>query len=105
MLSTAQGSVPSGVFTYTASFPGIPIQSMVGAVGILMSACGVTHSIPVDNSVSNSITTGNPDIDAANGYRYFDLKTKLIELTREFTRVDCQTSIAGHGIRLVLSCY
>lgn len=105
MLTLAQGSVPRGIFTHTVAFPGLATETMIGAVGLLLSACGVNHQIPFDPNTTTGITTGNESIDSANGYRYFDLKNKLIEFTREFTRVDCVAQIAGNGVRLEFHCY
>ncbi|QDB70459.1 hypothetical protein CF8_0046 [Aeromonas phage CF8] len=99
------GTVPKEMITHNVGFPGIPIETALSAVGVLLQAYGIQHDLPISVDNVGSLSTGDPQIDTMLTARYLELKNflSLINETYNFTRCKCQTN--GFVIYMVFECF
>lgn len=96
---------PSNVMTYTVMMPGIPLQDMISTIGMLLGSYGVCHQLPINNMSEQGLTTGDPFADQLIVAKYMQLKSILIDLSREYTKVVATSTMMGQSLVLTFTCY
>lgn len=97
---------PQDIFSHSVNFPGIPLETTINAVGMLMNMYGIQHDLPVNPLFDiGTMTTGNEQADSRIATDYIHFKTMLDNLQRDYKRVvcTCQTNMVCCYMRF--SCY
>lgn len=94
------------VFTQLINFPGIPIETVSNAIGMLLNVHGVQHQLPVDPNgfSSDSLVTGNEGVDLRATNQYVELNGFLGGLSRDHELVTCDTKSDGKCLHLTFTC-
>lgn len=99
-------AVPKAVYSHTLYGAGMPTESLVSSVALLLNVYGVRHQVSVNpNFQTDSMTTGNAEQDARFMAEYMTLKNLIDGLARDFSTVDCVMQSNGYAIYMKFSCY
>lgn len=94
------------VFTHNMILAGIPLESALTSVCLLMNAYGIVHDIGFNSDIdTNTLETGNANIDAQNMAKYFEFKNFIDDLNREFSYMKCTAVCNSRMIRLSFICH
>lgn len=97
---------PLALFSHTMTLPGVPLESLISSLALLMSAYGVSHTIPISPTfTSESLVTGNTNQDQRFAADFVQFKLMLEDLSREYTSVQCAAQSNGSSVYMRFSCY
>lgn len=96
------------IYTQLINFPGIPIESVNSAVGLLLNVHGVKHHLSVQNvdegNFEQSLITGDKGSDLRSASQYMELNAFLSDLSREYPIIDCEAKSNGLCLHLQFTC-
>lgn len=94
------------VYTQLIMFPGIPIETVNNAVGLLLNVHSVEHQLSVnpDGFDSNALVTGNEFADLRATNQYLELNGFLKDLSRDHDKVVCDSKSDGKSLHLTFTC-
>ena len=94
------------IYTQLITFPGIPIETVTNAVGLLMNVHGVQHQLTVnpEGFSSDALVTGNEVADIRATNQYLELNGLLGGLSRDHELVTCDTKSDSKCLHLTLTC-
>lgn len=101
------GSAPptEKVFTYNLSAPGLPIQTLIATVVLLLGAYGVVHDVAADpNFNSESVNTGNEQVDARFQNDYMMFKMFLDGLSLDYANIHCNMQASAVSTYMTFTC-
>lgn len=106
MTQTNTTNQPMALFSHTMTFMGVSIDNLLSSIGLLLSAYGVQHEVPISNSfTSESLVTGDENANARFTTEYMQFKMLLSDLARQYTRVQCAVQSNGNTVYMRFSCY
>jgi hypothetical protein len=91
-------------FSYSLHNPGIPFESLLASIILLLDSYGVKHSLARDPGDIGSVQTGNAKQDEAFMIEYLNFKTFLDNLSREYNTVECGLQGSTVHVYMTFSC-
>lgn len=96
---------PAQTFTHNLTAPGVPLETLISTIVLLLSAYGVTHDGPMQpNFDSTSINTGNDQIDARFQNDYMMFKMFLDGLSLDYRNVHCTMKASNVSVYMIFTC-
>lgn len=100
-----QGDVePLGqLFTYTLTVPGLPTETLIGSLALLLNVYGISHNLPYVENL-DSVITDNPAVDARFHNDYIMLKMFLDGLIKDFQYIQCHAVANYVTVHMTFTC-
>lgn len=106
LLGMADGERPLDVFSHSVNFPGVPLETTINSVGMLLNMYGITHDLPVNPLFDiGTLQTGDEGTDSRIATDYIHFKTLLDNLQRDYRRIECHCQSNMVCVYLRFSCY
>lgn len=100
------GSLPAEQsFTYNLTTPGLPVETLISTIVLLLGAYGVIHDGPVNNDFdSDSVNTGNEQVDARFQNDYMMFKMFLDGLSLDYRNIHCAMKASNVSVYMTFTC-
>ncbi|WNV45889.1 hypothetical protein [Aeromonas phage AerS_266] len=99
-----QAHVPSEIIKFNIGFPGIPVESALSAVGLVIQTFGILHTLPINLDDPNSLTTGNPQVDTPILAKFLELKNLCHHINVTFNTCLCKSQMYDNVLFLTFEC-
>lgn len=92
-------------FTYTLTSPGLPLETLISTIVLLLGAYGVVHDGPINNDFnSDSVNTGNEHADARFQNDYMMFKMFLDGLSLDYRNIHCTMKASNVSVYMIFTC-
>lgn len=91
-------------FTFSLSFPGLPFETVLSIAGFVLNAYNVNTEITFPYPSTDSLETGNPEIDARYLAHFVEYKNIVEGLARDFEHISADIKAIPPTLMVIFNC-